>query len=411
MHDDSENGCDPLDFLSSEQQSITPRAKRHTWRKSRFLYFLLIITTICGHAVLIGIALQLVGVVDVPVLSAIVPSLRAAQPAGGTRQLSTRDPQNIPGKPEEIPSGDARGFGEILGAHPASTARQDSSPPESKDAKSLFDMPRLMVRREDADEQATESGFGETAEQLPSNDPIGAELEAKQAEFEREHAELVKDLQKTLIKRKTLAEKKKSTKRDFDRAVDLLSRLENKQELPIEAMDKRERRHAYRLFSDLYADHLRARGRYAAAGNVERAIWVENRIEELLEKASKFLPSEILLGQLIAPELQAPQVPAAQIPRFPIENSNWKLKRVELTTGATVSGAFRVVNGMIYHLDQDHAVGSAMQHPNGLVELWFCGHRKMVGVAMISKIADGEWGGRAVMPGDSQHDFLITRTK
>jgi hypothetical protein len=88
-------------------------------------------------------------------------------------------------------------------------------------------------------------------------------------------------------------------------------------------------------------------------------------------------------------------------PSFPAESS-WDATRTFVGSGAQQKGAFRVINGGIYHLDQNHPVGMASLDVSGTLHLVFHGHRKFSGEAVVSKVANGHWAGLIVMPDGSE---------
>jgi hypothetical protein len=99
--------------------------------------------------------------------------------------------------------------------------------------------------------------------------------------------------------------------------------------------------------------------------------------------------------------LTASLVTADGPPSFPAE-SNWDATRTFVGSGAQQKGAFRVINGGIYHLDQNHPVGMASLDVSGTLHLVFHGHRKFSGEAVVSKVANGHWAGLIVMPDGSE---------
>jgi hypothetical protein len=72
-------------------------------------------------------------------------------------------------------------------------------------------------------------------------------------------------------------------------------------------------------------------------------------------------------------------------------------------------GAFRINNGVIYHLDARHPVGEAAIDAMGRIHLSFIGHRKItVGEAVVSKVANGKFEGILNLAGD-EWEFAMTR--
>ncbi len=94
-------------------------------------------------------------------------------------------------------------------------------------------------------------------------------------------------------------------------------------------------------------------------------------------------------------------------PRF-ANPSNWNFTRTS-ASGAAQKGAFRVEDGLIFHLDMDEAVGRAFQDEQGLLHLEFVGHRKIAqGEAVVEKVRDGRWHGTLLFDGE-EWDFDMRR--
>ncbi len=64
-------------------------------------------------------------------------------------------------------------------------------------------------------------------------------------------------------------------------------------------------------------------------------------------------------------------------------------------------GAFKISNGVIYHLDASNPVGEASFDAMGRIHLSFVGHRKItVGEAVVTKVANGKFQGVLNLAGD-----------
>jgi hypothetical protein len=73
--------------------------------------------------------------------------------------------------------------------------------------------------------------------------------------------------------------------------------------------------------------------------------------------------------------------------------SSWNFTRTH-PGGAVQPGAFRIEDGLIYHLDSPQVVGWVWQDDIGRVHLEFQGHRKIVrGEAVVEKVRNGRWKG------------------
>ena len=76
-----------------------------------------------------------------------------------------------------------------------------------------------------------------------------------------------------------------------------------------------------------------------------------------------------------------------------LESSSWNVERK--TGGTPQKGAFRIEDGLIYHLDQDHPVGEAAIDAQGRLLLFFQGHRKFNGRAIVAKSSQACGKGRS----------------
>jgi hypothetical protein len=73
------------------------------------------------------------------------------------------------------------------------------------------------------------------------------------------------------------------------------------------------------------------------------------------------------------------------------------------------SGAFKILDGVIYHLGADNPIGQAAIDAAGRLHLSFLGHRKIAeGEAVVQKIANGEFRGVLVFLGD-EWGFSMSR--
>jgi hypothetical protein len=91
-----------------------------------------------------------------------------------------------------------------------------------------------------------------------------------------------------------------------------------------------------------------------------------------------------------------------------LTSSSWDAERH--TGGTPQKGAFRIEDGVVYHLDQPHAVGGADLDDQGRLHIAFNGHRKFSGgTAILSKTAQGVWKGDIVMANGTTWPFVIRR--
>jgi hypothetical protein len=108
-----------------------------------------------------------------------------------------------------------------------------------------------------------------------------------------------------------------------------------------------------------------------------------------------------------------PQIPQQEVPpalRLDpkiLINSQWNFTR---RLGVwNQSGAFKIVDGVIYHLDADYPIGAAAIVGPGQIHLSFQGHRKIPeGEAIVGKIFPGEFRGTLNFMGD-EWGFSMSR--
>ena len=87
--------------------------------------------------------------------------------------------------------------------------------------------------------------------------------------------------------------------------------------------------------------------------------------------------------------------------------SRWNFTR--RADGINQSGAFKIVDSIIYHLDTSNPVGLAEVDPAGRIHLVFNGHRKIAeGEALVSRVAPGQFRGSLIFLG-GEHKFELSR--
>ncbi len=107
------------------------------------------------------------------------------------------------------------------------------------------------------------------------------------------------------------------------------------------------------------------------------------------------------------PSLTQEVPPALRLDPKILINSQWNFTR---RLGVwNQSGAFKIMDGVIYHLDADYPIGAAAVVGPGQIHLSFQGHRKIPeGAALVGKIAPGEFRGALIYQGD-EWGFSISR--
>ena len=145
--------------------------------------------------------------------------------------------------------------------------------------------------------------------------------------------------------------------------------------------------------------YVRAAHDYTKEGNDAAAKAVK-------AEQAQFLLDNSILTPYQRPPAGADQVPA--IPRIPAQlminpvilvHSEWNFTR-QLDV-VNQGGDFKILDGVIYHLDANFPIGEAALDAAGQLHLSFRGHRKIPeGEAVVRKVANGEFRGVLIFGGD-----------
>ena len=122
-------------------------------------------------------------------------------------------------------------------------------------------------------------------------------------------------------------------------------------------------------------------------------------------------PQRFLMLALVVLPVAAPGAAPAQSVDSPpgiADPSSWDFTRTH-PLGAVQRGAFRIEDGLIYHLDAPQVVGRVWQDDLGRIHLEFRGHRKMVWAeAVVKKVRNGRWRG-ILAYADEEWEFDMRR--
>jgi len=146
---------------------------------------------------------------------------------------------------------------------------------------------------------------------------------------------------------------------------------------------------------ELRKEYDRAIRAYTNAGQDDQASALTTEQESLRSKSAVNLPYRIASG----PDGYQPNVivPIAPPPPLNVEpavliHSEWNFTR--RGDGINQGGAFKIIDGVIYHLNAPDPVGDAALDAAGQLHLRFLRHRKIAGgEALVQQAAPGEWRG------------------
>jgi hypothetical protein len=148
---------------------------------------------------------------------------------------------------------------------------------------------------------------------------------------------------------------------------------------------------------------------YTTAGKDAQASAIKSEREEFRSKTAANLPYRRETDGPIDPsDTTVPVPPHLRIDPNLLVSSSWSFTR--RLGPLNISGAFKIVDGVIYHVDADHPVGAAALDASGRLHLNFQNHRKIpAGEAVVEKAANGEWRGILNFNGDAWRFELSRR--
>ncbi len=150
--------------------------------------------------------------------------------------------------------------------------------------------------------------------------------------------------------------------------------------------------------NDLATAYKRAIRSYGKLGNDAQANAVKSEFEEFLATANPPAAYQRVPEQ---PDGNvAPAPPAVKLDPKILVGSRWNFT-IRRFGFLDQPGAFKISNGVIYHLDASNPVGEAAIDAMGQIHLSFVGHRKItVGEAVVRKVANGKFQGVLNLAGD-----------
>ncbi len=227
----------------------------------------------------------------------------------------------------------------------------------------------------------------------PAADPIKARLDKAKADHQ-ERIDAIKKVVLKAIEQKLAAVRKSKNKTNVDT---LLAETEafkkNVNAVPGSLRDAAAyRRRLNAVHRDLDGAYKRAIEDYTAAGKDAEATALQKEQEAFRLKSASVIPYH--REEPVDPPVEQVAVPPAlRLDPKILVRSSWNF--VIRGNVTAQRGAFRIVDGVIRHLDTEEAVGSAAIAGPGEIHLVFWAHRKIPGgEAHVAKIANGEFRGQ-----------------
>ena len=126
-------------------------------------------------------------------------------------------------------------------------------------------------------------------------------------------------------------------------------------------------------------------------GHDVQANSLKSEREEFRSKSVPIIPYRRTPGNFV-PEVPASLPPPIQVNRAILIHSEWNFTR--RANDLNQGGAFKILDGVIYHLNASDPVGLAASDGAGQLHLEFYSHRKIAGgEATVQRVAEGEWRG------------------
>jgi len=245
---------------------------------------------------------------------------------------------------------------------------------------------------------------GQSDEPEAPSDPIKADLDRSKDTYQSKIDAIKKDVTAALDLKIAAAERKKGSAAVVEKLTAEKSAIEeNVNNIP-PSLGRSRAMIAKRIKSarnEVANAYKRAVNGYKNAGNDVQANAAKSEQEEFLASIAppvtdRQVPEvpEQSPGDAIQP---APTLKTD--PNIVVESRwNFNIRRFGVLNQP---GAFKIANGVIYHLDASNPVGEASIDAMGRIHLNFLGHRKItVGEAVVSKVANGKFQGILNLAGD-----------
>jgi hypothetical protein len=232
------------------------------------------------------------------------------------------------------------------------------------------------------------------------SDSVKAELEKARAIYRAKIAQIKTEVVLSLDRKIAVGRKKKNNsaivatltaeKKEFENDVNRLPPSLGKDRA---ILAKR----ANRARGELDAAYTRAVTAYTEAAQDPQAVAIKAEQAEFRSQtaaATSYQRTQVIVEQPVP----MPAAPRPVMNPGILVHSEWNFTR--RGGGVNQSGAFKILDGVIYHLDADHPIGVAALDAPGQLHLIFEGHRKIAaGEAVVQKVANGEWRGELIFLG------------
>jgi hypothetical protein len=249
---------------------------------------------------------------------------------------------------------------------------------------------------------------GRGEDQPGQADPVQAELEKSKEIYRAKIAQIKKEVLLSFDRKIAAGRKKKNNSAIVEK---LSAEKENFEKdvngLPPSLGNDRilfEKRRSHARF-ERDAAYTRAVKAYTEAAQDPKAVALKaEQAEFRLENsaATPFQRTPVVVEQQVPAAMPRPLMIGPAI----LVHSEWNFTRRGVINQ---SGAFKIVDGVIYHLNADNPIGQASIDAAGQLHLSFLGHRKIAqGEAVVQKVANGEFRGWLDFLGD-QWSFSMSR--
>ncbi|MGO9914678.1 MAG: hypothetical protein ACLQIB_08190 [Isosphaeraceae bacterium] len=242
---------------------------------------------------------------------------------------------------------------------------------------------------------------GQSNEPVAAADPIKADLDRSKDAFQAKIDTIKKDVAAALDAKIAAGRKKKGNTEIVEQLTAEKSAFEeNVNRIPpslgkTRAMIAKRIKNARNDLANAYKRAIRAA---TGVGNDAQANGLKSELEKLIATAAPLVAYERAPEQ--PPADAAATAPALKLDPKILVDSRWNfiIRRFGVLNQP---GAFKIANGVIYHLDARNPVGEASIDAMGQIHLSFVGHRKItVGEAVVRKVANGKFQGVLNLAGD-----------
>ncbi len=243
------------------------------------------------------------------------------------------------------------------------------------------------------------------------DDPIKAALDRSKEEYKKRIGVVTKEVMANLDLRIAAARKEKGNKAKVDTLIAQKNDFKDDENKLPPVLGKNGLSFARRIKAaqaDLDKAYSQAVRDYTSNGKDDLANAVKSEQDEWRPKTAAVAAYQRQTeGPVDAPVANGPAPPPPNVSPTLLVSSAWNFTRRR--GGIGQDGAFRIVDGVIYHLNADNPVGAADLDGDGRLHLSFQGHRKIAtGEAVVEKVAPGQWRGFLNFAG-SEWKFELSR--